>query len=249
MKKNMIVAFAVMMMQVVAVTAQTPKQTIYKPEQVEQRAMFPGGQEGMLSYMMQNMKYPKEAEKDKAQGTVVVHFVVEADGSISDVHVPDSQKVHPILDAAAVQFVRNMPKWKPGSQRGKPVEVSFSLPIAFPPTNNFQTLETKPEYPGGAYALEKYISKQLAKRPKITKKKTGKYRFIINKQGFAENISVVRGINSAIDDMVVSALQNMSQWNCAYFRKDPNQWPVTISITADKYGRLSVSVDTMWVNR
>ena len=49
MKKNMIVAFAVMMMQVVAVTAQTPKQTIYKPEQEEQCAMFPGGQEGMLS--------------------------------------------------------------------------------------------------------------------------------------------------------------------------------------------------------
>ena len=66
MKKNMIVAFAVMMMQAVAVTAQTPKQTIYKPEQVEQRAIFPGGQEGMLSYMMQNMKYPKEAEKESS---------------------------------------------------------------------------------------------------------------------------------------------------------------------------------------
>jgi len=131
MKKNMIVAFAVMMMQAVAVTAQTPKQTIYKPEQVEQRAMFPGGQEGMLSYMMQNMKYPKEAEKDKAQGTVVVHFVVEADGSISDVHVPDSQKVHPVLNAAAVQFVRNMPKWKPASLKGKAVRQRASHAVAY----------------------------------------------------------------------------------------------------------------------
>ena len=84
-----------------------------------------------MSYMMQNMKYPKEAEKDKAQGTVVVHFVVEADGSISNAHVPDSLKVHPALDAAAVQFVKAMPKWKPGKQRGKAVRTQFNLPIQF----------------------------------------------------------------------------------------------------------------------
>ena len=104
---------------------------LFSPEQVDQRAMFPGGQEGMMSYMMQNMKYPKEAEKDKAQGTVVVHFVVEADGCISDAHVPDSLKVHPILDAAAVAFVKAMPKWNPGKQRGKPVRVKYTVPVLF----------------------------------------------------------------------------------------------------------------------
>ena len=131
MKKKMIIAFAVMILQAIAVTAQTQRQTIYTPEQVEQRAMFPGGQEGMMSYMMQNMKYPKEAEKDKAQGTVVVHFVVEVDGSISDVHVPDSQKVHPALDAAAVKFVRKMPKWVPAKLNGKAVRQSASHAVAF----------------------------------------------------------------------------------------------------------------------
>ena len=131
MKKNIIIAFAVMMMQAVAVTAQTPKQTIYKPEQVEQRAMFPGGQDGMLSFMMQHMKYPKEAEKDKAQGTVVVHFVVESNGSISNVMVPDSLKVHPILDAAAVQLVKKMPKWKPAMLKGKAVRQYASHVVAF----------------------------------------------------------------------------------------------------------------------
>ena len=127
----MIITFAVMILQAIAVTAQTQRQTIYTPEQVEQRAMFPGGQEGMMSYMMQNMKYPKEAEKDKAQGTVVVHFVVEVDGSISDVHVPDSQKVHPALDAAAVKFVRKMPKWVPAKLNGKAVRQSASHAVAF----------------------------------------------------------------------------------------------------------------------
>ena len=131
MKKNIIIAFAVMMMQAVAVTAQNQRQTIYTPEQVDQRAMFPGGQEGMMSYMMQNIKYPKEAEKDKAQGSVVVHFVVETDGSISNVQVPDSQKVHPALDAAAVKFVKNMPKWVPARLKGKAVRQSASHVVAY----------------------------------------------------------------------------------------------------------------------
>ena len=104
---------------------------LFSPEQVDQRAMFPGGQEGMMSYMMQNMKYPKEAEKDKAQGTVVVHFVVEADGSISNAHVPDSLKVHPILDATAVQFVKAMPKWKPARLKGKTVRQRASHAISY----------------------------------------------------------------------------------------------------------------------
>ena len=131
MKKTMIIAFAALILQAVAVTAQTQKQTIYKPDQVEQRAMFPGGQEGMMSFMMQHMKYPKEAEKDKAQGTVVVHFVVEPDGSISNVMIPDSLKVHPVLDAAAVRLVKKMPKWKPAMLKGKAVRQSASHVVAF----------------------------------------------------------------------------------------------------------------------
>lgn len=131
MKKNLIIAFAVMMLHAVAISAQSQRQTIYKPDQVEQRAMFPGGQDGMLSFMMQHMKYPKEAEKDKAQGTVVVHFVVEPDGSISNVMIPDSLKVHPVLDAAAVRLVKKMPKWKPAMLKGKAVRQSASHVVAF----------------------------------------------------------------------------------------------------------------------
>ena len=131
MKKNLIIAFAVMMLHAVAISAQSQRQTIYKPDQVEQRAMFPGGQDGMLSFMMQHMKYPKEAEKDKAQGTVVVHFVVESNGSISNVMVPDSLKVHPVLDAAAVQLVKKMPKWKPAMLNGKAVRQYASHVVAF----------------------------------------------------------------------------------------------------------------------
>lgn len=214
---------------------------------IENMPEFPCGEVGLRKYIAENTIYPEEAKNKGLEGKVFINFIVSKTGEVQNVKV--AKGIDPLLDNEAIRVVQSMPKWKPATQRGKPVVASFTVPVSFPPANNLPALETKPEYPGGAYALEKYISKQLAGRPKITKKKTGKYRFIINKQGYAENISVVRGINSAIDDMVVSALHNMSQWNCAYFRKDPNQWPVTISITADKYGRLSVSVDTMWVNQ
>ena len=133
MKKYMMIAFAAAMM-LVAGTAESSAQTanpIYSPEQVDQRAMFPRGQEGMMSFMMQNMKYPKEAEKDKAQGTVIVHFVIETDGSISNIKVPDSLKIHPVLDAAAVQFVKKMPKWKPAKLKGKTVRQRANTAVQY----------------------------------------------------------------------------------------------------------------------
>ena len=117
MKTYMMIAFATAMM-LVASTAESSAQTanpIYSPKQVDQCAMFPGGQEGMMSFMMQNMKYPAEAEKDKAQGTVVVHFL----------------KIHPALNAAAVQFVKKMPKWKPAKLKGKAVRQSASHAVQF----------------------------------------------------------------------------------------------------------------------
>lgn len=133
MKKYMMIAFAAAMM-LVAGTAESSAQTanpIYSPEQVDQRAMFPRGQEGMMSFMMQNMKYPKEAEKDKAQGTVIVHFVIETDGSISNIKVPDSLKIHPALDAAAVQFVKKMPNWKPAKLNGKAVRQRANTAVQY----------------------------------------------------------------------------------------------------------------------
>ncbi|MBR1800109.1 MAG: energy transducer TonB [Bacteroidaceae bacterium] len=142
MKKKLMFAIAAAVMLLagtVEATAQkqsTPAATgrggeVYTPEQVDQRAMFPGGQEGMLSYMMQHMKYPKEAEKDKARGTVVVHFVVEADGSISGAHVPDSLSVHSVLDAAALQVVKEMPRWKPAKLKGKAVRQRATHAVMF----------------------------------------------------------------------------------------------------------------------
>ena len=96
---------------------------------VEEQPMFPGGMEEMMKFLQQNIKYPTEAQEQGKQGRVIVQFVVNKDGSISNDSVVRS--VDPLLDAEALRVVRSMPNWKPGKQRGKEVRVRFTLPVMF----------------------------------------------------------------------------------------------------------------------
>ena len=96
---------------------------------VEQMPEVPGGMEALMQFMGQNMKYPKDAQKRKKQGRVLVTFVVEKDGSVSNAVVVKS--VWPSLDAEALRVVRAMPKWAPGKQNGKVVRVKFTMPFNF----------------------------------------------------------------------------------------------------------------------
>ena len=103
------------------------KQNVY--DTVEQMPEFPGGMPAMIEFLQTNLKYPSDAKKQNVGGRVLVMFVVETDGTISNVRV--AKKVFPSLDAEAVRVVKAMPKWNPGKEKGKPVRVNFSLPIVF----------------------------------------------------------------------------------------------------------------------
>ena len=96
---------------------------------VEQMPEFPGGQEALMQFLRQEVKYPKEAEEKGLQGRVVVRYIIEKDGSISEVEIAKS--VNEYLDAEAIRVVNAMPKWKPGKQKGEPVRVKFTIPITF----------------------------------------------------------------------------------------------------------------------
>lgn len=98
-------------------------------EVVDQMPEFPGGMPAMIEFLQKNVKYPADAEKQKVEGRVLVSFVVETDGSITDIKV--MKKAFPSLDAEAVRVAKAMPNWKPGKQKGKVVRVHFSLPISF----------------------------------------------------------------------------------------------------------------------
>jgi protein TonB len=96
---------------------------------VEEQPGYPGGEEARIGFLQQNIKYPEEAKELGIQGRVFVTFVVEVDGSISDVRV--LRGIGGGCDEEAIRVVKAMPKWVPGKQRGVPVRVQFNLPIKF----------------------------------------------------------------------------------------------------------------------
>ena len=96
---------------------------------VEVMPSFPGGQGALMSYLSSHTKYPVVAQENGVQGRVTVSFVVERDGSITDVHVVRS--VDPSLDREAARVVSSMPNWQPGKQNGSAVRVKFNVPVQF----------------------------------------------------------------------------------------------------------------------
>ena len=96
---------------------------------VEQMPLFPGGDAALMGYLRDNIHYPTVAAENGVQGRVVVGFVVERDGSITDVNVLRS--VDPSLDREAVRVVKSMPRWTPGKQNGSAVRVKYQVPVTF----------------------------------------------------------------------------------------------------------------------
>lgn len=90
---------------------------------------YPGGAAAFMRYLAQNVKYPTVAQENGTQGIVVVQFVVDADGSVTNAHVITS--VDPYLDEEALRVIKSMPRWTPGKLNGKPVRVKYTTPIKF----------------------------------------------------------------------------------------------------------------------
>ena len=96
---------------------------------VEEMPSFPGGNGALMSYLNSNTKYPVVAQENGVQGRVIISFVVERDGSISDVKV--ARSVDPSLDREAQRVVKSMPRWTPGKQNGQTVRVKYTVPVVF----------------------------------------------------------------------------------------------------------------------
>ena len=96
---------------------------------VEQMPEFPGGQAALLKWIGDNIKYPTIAEENGIQGRVVCTFVVERDGSVTDVQV--ARSIDPSLDKEAIRVLKKMPRWNPGKQNGSAVRVKYTVPVTF----------------------------------------------------------------------------------------------------------------------
>lgn len=100
---------------------------------VEQAPEFPGGNKAFFKFLATNIHYPQDARVQKKQGRVIIQFVVEKDGSLSNVNI--IRGVFPSIDEEALRVIKSSPKWKPGLQNGKPVRVQYAVPLSFSLSN------------------------------------------------------------------------------------------------------------------
>lgn len=101
---------------------------------IEKYPQFPGGDSALIEYIKANLTYPTEAMEKGIEGTVIIQFVVEKDGSITNVIV--TQSIGGGCDEEAVRVIKSLPKWEPGMQKGQPIRVYFTIPIEFVLNNN-----------------------------------------------------------------------------------------------------------------
>ena len=184
---------------------------------VEEQPQFPGGTQAMMKFLGENIIYPAEAHKNGIQGRVIVNFVVNKDGSLSDINIVRGQD--PLLDAEAMRVISTMPNWKPGMQRGEAVNVRYTLPIVFrlqgdKGVEKEKEAVTVSEEKSDANdkAFYKFISKN-AKYPVIAQE-NGIMGFVkasydVSSNGEVSNIKIVEGADPALDAELTRIIKTM----------------------------------------
>ena len=183
---------------------------------------FPGGMEKFMEFLSGNITYPETAKDKNISGRVFIQFVIEKDGSVSNVKV--MKGIGGGCDEEAVRVVKSMPKWKPGMQDGKPVRVNYTLPILFKldeadQSKVYDAPETMPEYVGGTEAMIKYMQDNLTvpeKYQDMTAK--AEYRvlvkFVVAEDGSVTDVEVPKPEPSKKDlnDEAVRVVKGMPKW-------------------------------------
>lgn len=204
-------------------------------EVVENMPEFPnGGMTALKKYLSDNIRYPEAAHKAGIQGRVTVQFVVGKDGSIGNVSI--LRGVNADLDAEAIRVISSMPKWKPGTQKGEPVKVKYTVPVMFRLTPEpvekidettvvgyhtpvagevYDVVDKMPEFPGGMTGLMQYLSKNIRYPAEAqTKGIQGRVTVavIINTEGKAVNASIVRSVDPSLDAEALRVVRTMPDW-------------------------------------
>lgn len=207
-------------------------------EVVENMPKFPdGGMSGLMKYLSANIRYPEAAHKAGTQGRVTVQFVVGKDGSIGNVSI--LRGVDPALDAEAIRVISGMPKWKPGTQKGEPVNVKYTVPVMFrltpepvekidemivvgyrnpdaPVTGEvYEVADKMPEFPGGMTGLMQHLSKNIRYPAEAhTNNIQGRVvvSVIINTEGKVTNAKIVQSVAPSLDAEALRVTGTMPDW-------------------------------------
>ena len=218
---------------------------------------FPGGMEGCRKFIMKNLKYPNIAKRAGIKGRVVVQFVVQRDGIVSCVEILSG--VCPELDAEALRVINMMPKWKPGMDRGNPVDMKFTFPIEF----RLRTLSPDewdkaddvytyddlyeayekhqvfvepyemPEFPGSMKECMKFITKNIVYPVcALQNKIEGRVivNFVVRKDGTISYPHIVRGISPCLDAEALRVVNMMPKWKPAMSGNGPFDMSLSIPV-------------------
>ena len=203
---------------------------------VEVMPEFPGGQGALLKFLATNVRYPESAVKNGIEGRVSCSFVVGKDGVISEAEV--IRGVSPELNEEALRVINSMPVWSPGKQRGKVVNVKYTVPVTFRLSGGkkktssrivqrqikevdtsgrvFTVVQQMPEFPSGQASLLKYLATRI-KYPAIAQENGIQGRvscsFVVDTDGSLKNIEVIRGIDPSLDREAVRVIREMPKWN------------------------------------
>lgn len=226
-----------------------PEDTVIFPV-VEFMPEFPGGAVELMNYISRNVRYPAEALAAGIEGRVTTVFIVEKDGTLSNIRV--LRGVEPSLDTEALRVIHSMPVWKPGRQGDKPVRSRFTVPVRFSiqgktATNSrmiktpmvdedgiFQVVDKMPEFPGGVNALMSYLKENIrypeeAKLAGIKGRVT--VQFVVNADGSLTNILKLRGVDPSLDAEALRLIASMPTWKPGMQDGQPVAVRYTVPVT------------------
>jgi TonB family protein len=190
---------------------------------------FPGGADKLKSYFEENLQYPAIDKQNGTQGRVICQFIVNKDGSISNIVV--ARSLSPTADKESIRIIESMPKWIPGKHDGKNVNILYTVGIYFrlPPeptpkdtiaevdtTRVYEAAEVMPSFPGGNAALMNHIQSHL-KYPTLEGCEQGTQgrfigQFVVNRDGSISDIVVKRSLTPTMDKEALRVIQSMPKW-------------------------------------
>lgn len=188
----------------------------------EQQPEFPGGMRALMDYLKKEIRYPKECVENRNEGKAFVRFIVDKNGKIKKVELFKSSG-NQLLDKEAIRVVKKMPRWSPGKNNGKEVNVRLILPVNFkldkpaPKVNEagddftFIHRETQPEYPGGLKAFTEYIKLSMRYPEECVKNRIeGRafVRFCIDTIGNVGAVEIIKSSgNNLLDEEAVRLIK------------------------------------------
>ncbi len=200
------------------------KSALTKSDECDVPPAFPGGMEALTKYMQESVLYPEDALKEQVAGKVMVEFVVEKDGSLTQIKgkLADPAQGDQRLIMEALRVVRSMPKWQAGQKTGKSVRCTMVLPVVFtaPAASKVKELfdvDKLPVFPGGEKAMLAFLAEHI-KYPESEKKTVQNtvavVSFVVGRDGSIQDIEPLKG-SAVMTDEVIRVVRLMPKWEPA----------------------------------